>query len=153
MKNSPLIIKYGVDTCDVATPWRRACTDAISNMYVPLFNENLDFTNYENALEYHKIYEDVWEKIKCECPFCKDMSIKEIASIYKKSDKRKTNKDKHSDNYYHMRVRIFYHNLFQHIALLKKLDIYKRKHGNNFLKEFIKDVPQEKIKRKFSRLV
>ena len=37
-QNIPLLVKYGVYSCDVASPWRRACTDAISHPYLPLFD-------------------------------------------------------------------------------------------------------------------
>lgn len=153
LKNIPLLVKYGIDTCDVATPWRRACTDAISNMYVPLFDKDLNLTSYEEALSYHNIYNPIWNKIECHCPFCEDLSIKEIVKIYRESDKRENNNNKHLDNYYNMRVRIFFHNLFQHIALLKKLNSLKKEHGDQFLEKFIEELPQNRLKKKFSTLI
>ena len=152
LKNIPLLIRHDIDTCDVATPWRRACTDAISNMYVPLFDKNLKNLGYENALEYFEIYDDVWEGIKCSCPFCEDYPIEKIRTTYKKSDKRHNGQNQHSDKYYEMRVRIFYHNLFQHIALLKKLNQLKVNNGEDFLNNFIDSLTQEKLIKKFKRL-
>ena len=108
-----MLVKYGINTCDVATPWRRACTDAVSNMYVPLFDSELNLMQHDNAFSYYEIYDKVWNKIKCNCPFCKDIPIKELQKIYKKADKDKNGKDKHSNEYYEMRVRIFYHNVFR----------------------------------------
>ena len=153
LNNIPLLIKYGIDTCDVATPWRRACTDAVSNMYVPLFDKKLNILNNKDALRYFEIYDSVWNKVSCDCPFCDDFNIKKIVKTYKKSDKRNNGNNQHSDDYYNMRVRIFFHNLFQHISLLRKLDNLKKEFREDFLKEFIKQLPQENLKKKFSKLL
>jgi queuine/archaeosine tRNA-ribosyltransferase len=151
-ENIPLLIKYDIDTCDVATAWRRACTDAISNMYVPLFDDKLNLTSYGDAFKCYEIYDKIWDKITCNCPFCKDTPIKEIQKIYKAADKNKIGSEHHANDYYKMRIRIFYHNVFQHIAFLKKLHSYKLKHGENFLKEFVKEVKSERLKKRLNKL-
>jgi len=152
-RNIPLLVKYGVDTCDNATPWRRACTDAVSKMYVPLFDKNLNFTSYDDAFRYYEIYDKRWDEVTCNCPFCEDMPIKKIQEIYRQSDKNKNGEATHHDDYYKMRVRIFYHNVFQHMALLQKLSEYKEKYGNEFINRFGEEVKSKKIKSYFAKLV
>ncbi|MFN7990839.1 MAG: hypothetical protein U0R44_01640 [Candidatus Micrarchaeia archaeon] len=148
-RNIPLLIKYNIDSCDVATPWRRACTDAVSKAYIPLFDSELGVTQYEDAFKCYEIYDEIWDNVECGCPFCKDVPIKKIRELYKKADKDKSGKTRHGNEYYEMRVRVFYHNVFQHIAFLKKLHIYKTKFGDRFLSKFCESVKSKRIKRYF----
>ncbi len=152
-KNIPLLIKYRIDTCDVATPWRRSCTDSISNFYIPLFDKELNIIPNKKAFQYFDIYNAELDNIECNCPFCQDMSFKELRKIYKKADKGKNGKSQHDNEYYKMRVRVFYHNVFQHIALLNKLFEYKKKYGDNFLRKFSDELPEGKVKNYFEKLV
>ena len=146
-------LKYDIDTCDVATPWRRSCTDSISNFYIPLFDEKLNIIQNEKAFQYFDIYNTELDNIECNCPFCKDMHFKELRKIYKKADKGKNGKAQHDNDYYKMRVRVFYHNVFQHIALLNKLFEYKQKYGQEFLKKFSGELPKGKVKNYFEKLI
>jgi len=151
-RNIPLLIKYEIDSCDVASPWRRACTDAISRPYLPLFDHNLNFTNISNAFAHSELYDDIYSKVRCNCPFCNDIPLKEIQQRCRKADKNITGKKLHDEDFREMRIRIFFHNVFQHIALLKKLYQYKTNFGNKFMIEFLKDMPEGKTKRIFSRI-
>ncbi len=51
-----------------------------------------------------------------------------------------------------MRIRVYFHNTFQHIALLKKLFQYKSKYGEYFFKRFLDDMPQGTTKKRFLNL-
>jgi queuine/archaeosine tRNA-ribosyltransferase len=154
-ENIPLLIKYDVDTCDVGTAWRRACTDAVSNMYVPLLDDKLNLMSFKEArpFECYEIYDEIWDNITCNCPFCRDIPIKEIRKIYRAADKYEVGGAQHGENYRRMRIRIFYHNVFQHMAFLEKLYSYKLNYGKNFLKKFADDIENEGLKRYINRLI
>jgi len=141
-RNIPLLVKYDIDTCDVATPWRRACTDSISAPYLPLFDKDLSFTNISNSCQYLPLYDNIYTKLNCRCPICTDTPMQEIRRRCMKADKRKTGKQLHDDDFREMRIRIFFHNYYQHKALIDKMNIYKTKYGEKFIDKFLEDMPQ-----------
>lgn len=147
----PMLIKYEIDTCDVATPWRRACTDSPSQPYIPLFDANYEIMNLEYPFEYKSLYDPIFDSIHCDCPFCSDIDLSEVKKICFNADKRNNGNSQHDDDYYQMRVRIFFHNMFQHKALLKKMQEYKEDYDSNFISEFCKDIPSGKMKNKFNK--
>jgi len=151
--NMPLLIKYGIDSCDVASPWRRACTDAISEPYFPLLDKHLNFVAMPNSFSHKELYNDIYSKIKCACPFCEDLPMKELRERCKKADKRYTGKSLHDTDFREMRIRVYFHNVYQHIALLKKLYLYKIDYGQGFMRRFIEDMPTGLTRSKFSRLL
>lgn len=151
-QNIPILIKYEIDSCDVATPWRRACTDAISHPYFPLLVANLDFTDISQAFNHTELYNEIYSKMDCKCPFCIDLPLKEIRLRCKKADKNYTGKALHDDDFREMRIRVYFHNVFQHIALLKKLFIYKSQFNDDFMTEFIKGMPSGKTKKIFATI-
>lgn len=152
-ENIPLLIKYGIDSCDVASPWRRACTDVISHPYLPLLDKSLNFTNIPNAFSHSELYDEVYSRIECGCPFCEDLPLKEVRERCMKADKRNTGGTLHSPDFREMRIRIYFHNVYQHIGLLKKLYSYKIEFGQEFLKKFVEDMPIGPTRRKFSSLL
>ncbi|WP_094228522.1 hypothetical protein [Methanolobus psychrotolerans] len=142
----PYLVNYGVDTCDVATPWRRACTDSVSQVYIPLIDEEGNFMNNSDPFSYNPINSPMYDDLTCNCPFCNDLPLVDIKRIYQNSDKRNTGNSNHLDDYYQMRVRIFFHNVFQHKSLLKKMHEYKEDYGSDFISKFSKDLPEGKMK-------
>jgi len=151
-QNIPLLVEYEINTCDVATPWRRACTDRVSSPYFPLFDENLDFTDMPEAFNYSQLYDTVYTRIKCNCPFCKELPLSEIQNRCKKADKKYIKKILHDEDFREMRIRVFFHNVFQHIALLNKVYQYKVKYGKGFMKIFLRDMPKGRTQTKLSKL-
>lgn len=146
--NIPFLINYDIDTCDVGTPWRRACTDAISQPYIPLFDENYNIMDITNPFTLHELYEPIYDKISCECPFCKEIPLSEIKRRCYHADSRYNNHSQHREDYYQMRIRVFFHNMFQHKALIKKLHEYKIEYGTGFIIRFCRDIPDGRLKRK-----
>ncbi|MFC1903752.1 hypothetical protein ACFLW9_02595 [Chloroflexota bacterium] len=151
--NIPLLVKYGIDSCDVASPWRRACTDSISEPYLPLFDKDLNFTDIPNAFSHSELYDETYSKLQCLCPFCEDFPMSEIKKRCERADKRNTGKTLHGKDFREMRIRVYFHNVYQHIALLKKLHIYKTKHGQEFMTKFLEDMPAGPTKNKFCNLM
>ena len=150
--NIPLIIKYDINSCDVASPWRRACTNSVSQPYFPLFDKNLNFTTITNSFSHSELYDEIYSKIKCKCPFCEDLQLDEIKKRCKNADKRIIGTTLHGEDFREMRIRVYFHNTFQHIALLKKLFQYKSKYGEYFFKRFLDDMPQGTTKKRFLNL-
>lgn len=151
-ENIPLLIEYGIDSCDVASPWRRACTDVISEPYLPLLDKHLNFIAIPNSFSHEELYNDIYSEIECSCPFCEDLPLKEIKERCKKADKRYTGNTLHNTDFREMRIRVYFHNVYQHIALLKKLYLYKVEYGQGFMRRFIEDMPAGPTRSKFSRL-
>lgn len=145
--NIPLLIKYDVDSCDVATPWRRACTNRVSEPYFPLIGNNLEFQNIDNPFAHTNLYDDIYSNINCNCPFCLDIPLNEVRSRCINADKDHSQSGAHEEDFREMRIRVFFHNVFQHIGFLKVLQNYKNKYKENFLEEFIKNMPNSKFKK------
>jgi hypothetical protein len=151
-QNIPLLIKYEIDSCDVGSPWRRACTDAISHPYLPLLDCDLNFTDISESFSHSELYNKIYSIIKCTCPFCNDVPLSEVRKRCKEADKHYTNRKLHDKNFREMRIRVFFHNVFQHIALLKKLSDYKDRFSDEFMDKFLQDMPEGKTKDIFSKM-
>jgi hypothetical protein len=147
-KKIPYLIKYNIDTCDVATAWRRACTDSPSNIYVPLFDDKGKLTNYQNALKYFDLYDKNWDNIDFKLSGS-NITLHELIKVYRKSDKANSKEKNHSEDYYDMRVLIYFHNVLQHIQLQSMLYQYKNKFGNAFIKKFADEVNCLSLKKYF----
>jgi len=152
-KKIPYLINYGINSCDVATPWRRACTERISEVYIPFIDGNLEFTEFEDIFSYNQLYDNFYNDLECNCPFCLEIPMSEIRQRCMNADKKNANLDQHGPDFREMRIRVFFHNVYQHIALLKKLEIYKNEDEENFLKNFIRDIPNELARKKFQKVI
>lgn len=147
IENIPLLIKYDINSCDVASPWRRACTDKISEPYIPFLNADYEFFDTNKPFYHTALYNDIYSKLDCDCPFCRDISISEVSKRCFEADKSYNTSGKYENDFREMRIRIFFHNVFQHISLLKILQDYKNKYNNNFIVEFLKNMPNSKFKK------
>jgi hypothetical protein len=139
-ENIPVLVKYDVDSCDVATPWRRACTDNPAKIYIPLLDYDYNFQDYPDPFNAISIYDNRCVHFNCNCPFCRDIPIPEIRQRCFDADKENTHEAQHRPDFREMRIRIFFHNVFQHIALLHKLSEMKNVYQETFLQEFIREL-------------
>ncbi|TKJ26354.1 MAG: hypothetical protein CEE42_04810 [Promethearchaeota archaeon Loki_b31] len=147
------LVFYGIESCDVATPWRRACTDRISQVYIPLLDNELNITNYSDPFKYEGLYNDRFKDFTCNCPFCNDISIAEVRSRCMEADKKLTNQNQHGTDFREMRIRVFFHNLYQHIALLRKLYTLKEESPDNFIRLFLDQLKNSESKKKIKTIV
>jgi tRNA-guanine family transglycosylase len=147
----------GVDTFDCMTPWRRATdgnmSDAIkvfnvsakgsfSKYLIPMLNSKLEVIK-ENA-------QDVWKYVDlpkvsndmvCDCEVCKKFQIKEVKELYSHGN----------EDYYFARILLFIHALLQHIYLCRRIS--KDIEENNTITQLINEIPDEKLKREFLRVL
>ncbi len=144
---------YDIESCDVATPWRRACTDRISQVYIPLIDEQLEITSHSDPLRYEGLYSDRFQDFACNCPFCNDIPLVDVRNRCMNADKQLINQEKHGEDFREMRIRIFFHNLYQHIALLRKLFILKQEKPQNFIKSFLNEIRNTEARKKIRNAV
>jgi len=151
-KKIPYLVHFNIDSCDVATPWRRACTDRDSNYYIPLLDANLNFTNYGDAMKLFGLYNEKLNDVVCNCPFCQDLPLSELLKRFSVADKRNSGTKQHAPDYREMRIRAFFHNVYQHIAIFRKMKQYKIKFGESYLSEFLSEISNKSTKQKISKV-